>query len=222
MKCLKTGRNYINSQCVPLVTETYTARWAGRGSWSRSAGQGDGPHRSVRGPGCGVWAARCSAPVCWLCRWHRQTAVPPTDRTGWTPRTPRRGAGLAQRCRWPPQCRCHHRSGQLSQRKRRPLAPLVNKWRGQLNSKKTTPEGCCYNTFITFIITELAWFPAFCYSHGVFGRNGLVGWMQTQALCVVTTPSSNEKWVISSVKLKTQPLNLLLLTKWTNDSNRGA
>lgn len=106
-------------------SKSYTAHWAGRESWSRSAEPGGVLHRSVCGPGCDVWAATGSAPVCWWCRWLRRKAALQTARKGWTPRTPQPGAGPAQRCRWPLLFHCHHQAEQLNLLTRRPLAPLL-------------------------------------------------------------------------------------------------
>lgn len=127
--CVKN--TWWNDEChekLRVKSKTYTARWAGRGSWSQSAEPGGGRRRSECVPGCDGWAATGSAPACWWCRWPRRRAALRTGQTDWTPRTLRPGAAPVQRYRWPPLFRCRHRAERSSLQTRRLLAPLrINK-----------------------------------------------------------------------------------------------
>lgn len=169
---------WVGRVCYKVVQNshswgTYTAHWAGRGSWSHCLKLDGEPHRWVSVPGCDVWAAKGSELECWLCRWLRQTAAPLTGRTGWTPRTPQQGAGPVRRYRWPPPCHYPHRWEQWSQQTQRPSVPLWFRESAKIQGERT-------DRMWTFPKFKIKVAPGFCFCFEIIE---LMVWGETQPMC---------------------------------------
>lgn len=107
-----------------MYCRTYTEHLACTGCESPSAGPGAAPRRSAPSPGRSSAAATCSALVRWWCRWARPDFASHSFRKAPSPRRPRRRAGRAPLCRWPPVTRSHRPAGRRGRLTRRPSAPL--------------------------------------------------------------------------------------------------